>query len=383
MYTLRQYLLSLDDPHGLLRTLDDLTPERDTHGSLRYSAGNSAVVFRVRQGGRTKALRCYLRPMRHLRERYGDQLHERELYLYTSPDKGEWADVVLTDWIEGPTLQEAISAGITTGDTARLATLARQFDTLALRLLSDDRAHGDLKPENLVVGPDSALHTIDHDATYLPTLSGQRSPELGTAAYQHPARTADDFNARLDDYPAALISTALHALSVDPGLGIRHADSDGLLLTPSRIPRDAAYTEILTLFEHRGMALQYRIARLLESPGLELFGLAPLLAESLRRPAAHSPSAPVPQLFEHHGLWGFRHPDGIAIPPLYDNGFDFTEGLAAVCLGSTWHFIDPAGNTRLSFPGYRSVKPFRNGRAQLISDGRRIEIDNTGRILEI
>lgn len=236
MYTLGQYLFSLDDPHGLLRTLDGLEPERGADGRPVHAVGNSAAVFRVRCGGRRMALRCFLRPMRHLREIYGERLHERELFLYTAPDKGFWTDVVLTDWIEGPTLREAIDRAVADGDAARLGELARRFDALAAELIADDTAHGDLKPENLVVGAEGQLHPIDLDAMFLPAFAGERSPELGTAAYQHPARTEETFDERIDDYPAALISTALHALAADPGLGARYAGSDGLLFNPARIP---------------------------------------------------------------------------------------------------------------------------------------------------
>lgn len=258
MYTLGQYLFSLDDPHGLLRTLDGLEPERGADGRPVHAVGNSAAVFRVRCGGRRMALRCFLRPMCHLREIYGERLHERELFLYTAPDKGFWTDVVLTDWIEGPTLREAIDRAVADGDAARLGELARRFDALAAELIADDTAHGDLKPENLVVGAEGQLHPIDLDAMFLPAFAGERSPELGTAAYQHPARTVETFDERIDDYPAALISTALHALAADPGLGARYAGSDGLLFNPARIPREAAYREVVALFELRGMAVQYR-----------------------------------------------------------------------------------------------------------------------------
>ena len=233
MYTLGQYLFSLDDPHGLLRTLDGLEPERGADGRPVHAVGNSAAVFRVRCGGRRMALRCFLRPMRHLREIYGERLHERELFLYTAPDKGFWTDVVLTAWIEGPTLREAIDRAVADGDAARLGELARRFDALAAELIADDTAHGDLKPENLVVGADGQLHPIDLDAMFLPAFAGERSPELGTAAYQHPARTEETFDERIDDYPAALISTALHALAADPGLGARYA---GCCSTPPEFP---------------------------------------------------------------------------------------------------------------------------------------------------
>ena len=121
-------------------------------------------------------------------------------------------------------------------------------------------------------------------------------------------------------------------------------------------------------------------------PVPQLPGLGELLREAVRaaeRPeSAPGPAGPQPELFEREGRWGFRLAGQVVIPPLYDNGFDFTEGLAAVRLGQTWHYIDPAGRTRLSCPGCQAVKPFRNGRAQIVRNGRRAAIDPSGRILE-
>lgn len=51
---------------------------------------------------------------------------------------------------------------------------------------------------------------------FLPVFAGEKSPELGTAAYQHPGRTAEDFDASIDDYSIATISTTLHALALEP-----------------------------------------------------------------------------------------------------------------------------------------------------------------------
>ena len=274
MFTLRQYLLALLDSRGLTRTLGEIDVCRDEQGRPCFSAGNSAAVFRIRLGGRIRSLRCYLRPMRHLKEIYGQRLLEKELYLHTSPETGVWVDTVLGDWIEGSTLHETVAQAAALRDRESLQILVRLFDRLALALVTDDRAHGDLKPENIIVGDDGTLCPIDFDASYLPAFAGEISPELGTAAYQHPARTAADFDERIDDYPAALISTALHALAEDPTLWDRYGSSDGLLYTPQRIASDPAYRETLALFEKRGMAVQYRIAQLLTAPTLRLFGLA-------------------------------------------------------------------------------------------------------------
>lgn len=382
MHTLRQYLLTLSDPEGLLRTLAGAEVCRDAQGRILYAAGNSAVVFRIRHRGQVRSLRCYLRPMRHLREIYGERFLEKELYLYDTAGTGTWVDVVVGEWIEGETLSEAAERAAAERDTQRLQALAAAFDALAARLVSDDRAHGDLKPENIIVDAQGALRLIDFDAAYLPEFAGEQSPELGTAAYQHPARTAADFNERLDDYPAALISTALHALALDPTLRERYPESDGLLFTPREIlrGRDAAYREVMELFERRGMALQYRIARLLASPTLQLFGLAEFLAASVREAGTALAGTPPErlELYVEHGLWGYRTPERVVIPPRYDNGFDFSEGWGAVQLGRTWHFIDGSGRVCLSCPGCDSVKPFRNGRAQVVRNGRRTEIDRAG-----
>ena len=290
MYTLRQYLTTLEEPSGLCRTLEPFELCRDQQGRPLYAVGNSAAVFRIRREGRLQALRCYMRPAEHLAEIYGSRLLTRELFLYTSPDEGVWCDVVVDDWVEGRTLREEIDLALQAADRERLGALANRFDRLAARLVADDWAHGDLKPENIVVRPSGELQLIDFDAMFLPAFAGRRSPELGTTAYQHPAREAGDLDASLDDYPAALISTALHALALDPSLAARHA-SDGLLFTPSRMDRDGVLEEVLTLFEQRGMAVAYRIARLLCSPTLQLFGLEHCCA--LPSPAPTGRGAPV------------------------------------------------------------------------------------------
>ncbi|MUU02757.1 WG repeat-containing protein [Alistipes sp.] len=443
MFTLRQYLTTLADTHGLTKTLGDMEVCRDNRGRMCYTVGNSAIVFRVRHEGHIRSLRCYMHPPRHLTEIYGERLLPQELYLYDSPRSGVWVDVVLGDWIEGATLHEAVAEAAAAEDTARLRQLAAAFDRLAARLTSDDWAHGDLKPENIVVDSSGRLHLIDFDAMYLPAFAGEASPELGTAAFQHPARTIRDFNASLDDYPAALISTALHALALDPTLYVRYPDADGLLFSPQQIRTDEALREAIALFEREGLAVQYRIARLLYAPTPRLFGLPELLAWAARtggppcggregeettgntggdksgdtdggaerHPAGNTGcgadkhtgggksgrelfagkgggarndgSAVFPELFVGNGLWGYRTPERIVIPPLYDSGFDFTEGFAAVRLGQAWHYIDTEGRTRIRCAGYEAVKPFRNGRAKVIRDGRRLEIDRAGREFEI
>ena len=272
LHSIRQFIEALQDPYGLTRTLGEIEVCRSSDGEPLRWVGNSAVVFKIRCGGRYKMLKCYTRPMEHLEAIYQEKLLRQELYVWQADGQGEWCDVVIDDWIEGITLYEAVMRGAGSGDKAHLSNLARQFDRLALELLESDWAHGDLKPENILLDESGTLRPVDFDAMFLPVFAGEKSPELGTAAYQHPGRTAEDFDASIDDYSIATISTTLHALALEPGLLARYNRGEGLLLSPRKIVRHgcAAHAECLALFEKAGDAVRYRIARLLESPLMRL-----------------------------------------------------------------------------------------------------------------
>lgn len=381
MFTLRQYLFSLEDPFGLCRTLRDFSLERDASGRVRYTVGNAAVTFPIQMDGHRYALRCYFSPSPRLKQIYGEEYLERELFLYDAPPHGRWVDVVLTSWVEGEEMASAIKRAAEAYDRTMLSALAERFDRLAIKLLEAPWAHGDLKPENIIVDPAGELHLIDRDAMFLPEMAGEKSAELGTAAYQHPLRSADDFDATIDDFSVALISSALHALALDPTLYERFGERDGLLINPQQIAEDEAFQAILQRFEEEGLALRYRIARTLlrRRPSTlrcqEFFSL-------LGKPFA-GVSDEIPELFfSSNGLWGFRTEEAVTIPPLYDAGWDFSEGLAAVRLGQSWHFIDPTGRVVLHCPPCREVKPFRNGRATIYTDNESYQIDFTGKRFE-
>ena len=255
LFTVTQYLESVLNSRGLTRTLGEIDVCRTADGRPVFHTGNSAVIFRIRLDGRDRLLKCYTRPHRHLEAIYGDRFRPAELFLYTAPSEGMWADVVVDDWIEGETLTRTLDRAAANGDKLLVARLATAFDTLAARLLPAQWAHGDLKPDNLI-WDGQRLRPIDFDGMFLPEFRGRRSPELGTHAFQHPARTEADFDASLDDYPAALIATVLHAAAHDPSLLVRYP-AEGLVLDPSAVieGRSEAYREMLDAFARRGDAV--------------------------------------------------------------------------------------------------------------------------------
>ncbi len=166
------------------------------------------------------------------------------------------------------------------GDREQLAALAAAFDRLALAMVTDDRAHGDLKPGTLIVDPAGRLHPIDHDATFLPAFAGAES-RAGHRSLPAPG----PHGGRLRRLAGRLPRGAdLHG-AARPGRGglyARYGAGDGLLFTRRRFRTRRPYREVVALFERRGMAVAYRIARLLTAPTLRLFGLEELLREAVR-----------------------------------------------------------------------------------------------------
>lgn len=375
--SIRSYIDAIINPHTEWRTLRGIEPLCDEAGRLVYSVGNSAVVFKVRYEGRLCKLRCYIRPKHSLRAIYRERFFGAELRIFDYMGKSEWADVVLEDWCDGETLQHHIEHAV--GDSAEMLRLAKLFERFALWLLGENWAHGDLKPDNMVITTEGELRLIDFDAIVSPRLEGLACEELGALKYQHPQRGLMQCKA-IDDYPIALIATALHAMAADVTLVERYSIQDMILVDPQDAVagRDVALEEIERLFAHRGDAVHYRMARLLRSQSVALPELGELLSYSIAEPLEND--SPL-ELDCKAGHWGYRTGSQWIVPPLYDEGFEFSEGVAAVRLCDVWHFIDLRGRVCFSCEGCERIKPFRNGRAIKVVAGKRIEIDHSGREL--
>ena len=172
--------------------------------------------------------------------------------------------------------------------------------------------------------------------------------------------------------PIATISTTLHALALEPGLLARLQPGRGTaalapenrparLCGPRRMPRTVRKGGRCRPLSHRP------VARIPADAPAELEAARPI-----RRLRARNSGRPG-QLFVRDGLWGFKIGERVD-PTIYDAGFDFTEGLAAVRTGRCWHFIDPTGAVAIDCSDCNAVKPFANGRAIVVRDGQRLAI---------
>lgn len=102
---------------------------------------------------------------------------------------------------------------------------------MAAWLRSQSFAHGDIKPDNIMVRPDGTLTLVDYDGMFVPAMKGQKSPTIGTKDFSHPFRTIDDFDETIDDFALASIALSLKAISLNPSLLNEYGASDRLLFS--------------------------------------------------------------------------------------------------------------------------------------------------------
>lgn len=229
--------------------LSDLRPVLDGNGNPVMSSGNFAVVFKMKDvmTGRMYAVKCFTREQEGREEAYRqivDELelvqstylakvryYDHELFVDTNSSDDSEFPVLLMDWVEGETLDRYVRRNI--NDTYALEMLAYNFSRFAMWLLSQPFAHGDLKPDNILVQADGSLTLVDYDGMYVPAMQGQKSRELGSPDFRHPLRTDADFNEHIDDFPAISILLSLRLIAADPSLLDNYGASDRLLFAES------------------------------------------------------------------------------------------------------------------------------------------------------
>ena len=112
-----------------------------------------------------------------------------------------------------------------------MSMLCYRFCKMAAWLRSQSFAHGDIKPDNIMVRPDGTLTLVDYDGMFVPAMKGQKSPTIGTKDFSHPLRTIDDFDETIDDFALASIALSLKAISLNPSLLDQYGASDRLLFS--------------------------------------------------------------------------------------------------------------------------------------------------------
>lgn len=241
-----EYVRAIQDASNNLDKLAHLVPVLDDHGEPYRSSGAFAVVFKMKdeQMGKCYALKCFLEEQEGRAEAYrliADELDcvdssyvtsvkylEKEIFVDSSCEEDEFP-VLLMDWVEGETMETYIANNYQ--DEYAMGMLCYRFCKLAAWLRSHPFAHGDIKPDNILVRPDGSLALVDYDGMFVPSMKGQKSPTIGTKDFSHPLRTIDDFDENIDDFALASIALSLKAISLRPSLLDEYGGADRLLFS--------------------------------------------------------------------------------------------------------------------------------------------------------
>jgi serine/threonine protein kinase len=352
MYAIADIVNALRQKWPAWQTLKDIELAR-ADGQIDYAVGNFSVVTRVRHEGVDKILKCYTRHRPHLKEIYGAHFLPKELVITDLMGATHLIDCLLTDYIAGKTLDEHLH-----NKDCNIGALADAFERLAQRLLAENLAHGDIKPDNIIVGEDGELHLIDWDACFIERLAGMESAELGSSAYQHPARSTKHYNRHIDDYSIAYLLTMLRAAQIDASVIEHYRSFFAFAPSPADIVNSAggAIAPLTERFAQLGMAKEYRLSKMLSSPTPSLYGLEAILTPTQSLDDGAS------ELEQINGYWGITNSQCWVVGPLYD-----------------W-ILEPFGDIYIAgIDDYITINSLRHGMLHTLAKGCHItQPDNEG-----
>lgn len=351
-----QYLQTLSGSSEMMRTLTDVSVALGFDGEPVVSNGNFGAVFKINHGEQqqTAALKCFTREQggRYMayqaianainssRSEYiiDYKLLDQEIFVFDNGlDSGRYYPLLLMEWVQGQTLSQGIARAAMGGDKERLADYSHRFDTMALWLLEQDFAHGDLKPDNIMVTEDGGFVLVDYDGMFIPSMAGERQREGGTAGFQHPLRAQMSFGKSIDDYSIAIISFSLRALALFPEL--YRADRDVLLMNPEDII--AGKDDIYNALKESQIA-STNLYEALISPTPVIDSLSAMIDPQATQPlTVDVPFYENLAAVKKEGRWGYINSKCIfVIPPIFEQAGHFACGLAPVKLAGKWGFID-------------------------------------------
>ena len=241
-----EYVKAIQDAGDNLEQLAHLTPVLDDHGEPYRSSGAFAVVFKMQEksSGKYYALKCFTEEQEGRADAYhqiADELDlldspyitsvkymEKELFVDSQCEEDEFP-VLLMDWVEGETMEAYIASNY--HNQSAMSMLCYRFGKMAAWLRTQSFAHGDVKPDNIIIRPDGSLSLVDYDGMFVPSMKGCKSPTVGTKDFCHPLRTVDDFDETIDDFSLASIALSLKAISMKSTLLDIYGASDRLLFS--------------------------------------------------------------------------------------------------------------------------------------------------------
>ena len=242
-----EYIEAIRSAEDNFDKLSNLRPVLDANGNPVMSSGNFAVVFKMKSvdSGRCYAIKCFIKDQEGRAEAYqriSEELEfvsspyllhvqylENELFVDTTQTEHEEFPVLKMEWMEGKPLDAYLRENI--HDSYAIEMLTYRFCRMGAFLLSQPFAHGDLKPDNILVRENGELALVDYDGMFVPSMEGQKARELGSPDFRHPLRDENQFDSHIDDFAIASMALSLKAIALDPSLLEKYGAADRLLFS--------------------------------------------------------------------------------------------------------------------------------------------------------
>lgn len=242
-----EYVEAIKSAEDNFEELSYLRPVLDDDGLPVMTSGNFAVVFKMKdeqsctfyavkcftkeQEGRAEAYREIAKELKKVSSPYIISIRylENELFVDTDQTIETEFPVLLMDWVDGIPLNKYIRQNI--NESSLLNLLSHNFKKLSLWLLSQPFAHGDLKPDNILVKQDGSLVLVDYDGMYVPSMKGETIRELGSPDFQNPHKAAEKFDENMDLFSLVSIFLSLSLIAIDSDILERFGAEDRLLFS--------------------------------------------------------------------------------------------------------------------------------------------------------
>ena len=263
---------------------------------------------------------------------------------------------------------------------------------MAVNLLSENFAHGDLKQDNILVDSQECLRLIDYDGVFLPEFSGQQGKVLGSPLYQHPARDEHFFCKAIDDYPIAVIALSLYALADEPSLFFDYHDGENIVLDVRETCRGTSslLNAMIERWELAGRTNLVALARVMLRSDPAIPELKSLLEPLIDMKADLPGDIEIVDdedlhcvVFRSGGLFGYADCEcrRVLLAPIYLDATPFRGDLAVVRTSAGYRVIDRTGACRVDCREYSYVGPFCDGRAVVCREERYGFIDDNGSLV--
>ena len=353
-----EYVKAIQDAGDNLDKLAYLSPVLDDHGEPYRSSGAFAVVFKMldKSTGKYYALKCFTEEQegradayRQIADELGmvDSLYitsvkymEKELFVDSQCEEDEFP-VLLMDWVDGETMEAYIATNY--HNQSAMSMLCYRFGKMAAWLRTQSFAHGDIKPDNIIIRPDGSLVLVDYDGMFVPAMKGSKSPTVGTKDFCHPLRTVDDFDETIDDFSLASIALSLKAISMNSTLLDIYGASDRLLFSendcrnPSNSKVISALQELMCDKDFCTLYSLFMLALARKELSLCSFKLfiseKPLLPQTIEDLSTKATEEELKEAFIDE--WGVKYSkDGrklLKAPSDLKGDFSFKEGTKIIC----------------------------------------------------